>query len=262
MQRLVVLGVVAACGSPHATHVSTPTDEAGRTPSRPDAGAPIAFDVAKTIDTSIAHIWAAPPPPPELPPHPDRDELDDAVPPVPRAREPGRRAPCFANRDVLVGSEIWRDLYPYAISMSSDKPPSGRYGSCTIADGQLRDAKGTLLAELHCGISVYVPGIIDHLGFEIGAHGDAIAAAHDEWLAAADATYEPPRLRAHPPDAMCWGEDAKQTRCWIGGSDAGSHYIFAATTAMPDRGPLRGPSARRFFESHAVQSFTVRITCH
>jgi hypothetical protein len=258
MQRLVVLGVVAACGGSHA---SRPFEVA----STVERDEPIALDVGKTIDTSIDHVWAAASPAAEPPPPPPRDELDDTVVAVPRARKPGRRAPCFANRDVLVGSEIWRDLHAYAIGMSADKPPSGTYGTCTIADGKLRDARGTLLAELHCGISVYVPGIIDHLGFEIGARGADIAAAHDESLRIADATYIPPRVRTHPPDTMCWADDTNQTRCWIegeGGDSAGSHYNFAATTKMPDLGPLRGAPARHFFESHAVRSLTVRITCH
>src|SRR5690606_11934973 len=108
-----------------------------------------------------------PPPPPEPPPRVPAHEREHVAIAVPRARVPGRRAPCFAQRDVLVGAEVWRDLAPYAVRMWSEKPPSGRYGTCTIADGQLRDARGTLLAELHCGITVYVPGIIDHLGFEI-----------------------------------------------------------------------------------------------
>ena len=275
MKRLLVLGAIAsamlACAAPAATVAPsatvTPSEHTTRSKttaaSPPPATASPPLATSAIVDTSIATLWAAPSPPPEPPPTPPRGERDHLAISVPRARVPGRRAPCFAHRDVLVGDEIWRDLSQYAIGMSSDQPPSTRYGTCTIADGQLRDANGALLAELHCGISVYAPGIIDHLGFEVGARGTDVAAAHVAEYREAEAQYDPPRRLT--ADAMCWAEGDKHTRCWIDrgdGNEPGSHYVFAATTPMPERGPLKGAHARTFFASHTVARFTVRITCH
>ena len=283
MKRLLVLGALVACGAPTTTHPrpreATPTTTHPRAAIPPAPAATLAvpkIEAAGIVDTSIATLWAAPAPqaqpqpqqqprsePPPHPGPPPRAEIEHVPRPHPRARVAGRRAPCFPQRDVLVGDEIWRDLSQYAVGMSSDKPPSTRYGTCTIADGQLRDATGALLAELHCGISVYAPGIIDHLGFEVGARGADVAAAHVDEARELGDHYDPPRRLA--ADAMCWAEGDKHTRCWFARGDdneAGSHYVFAATTPMPERGPLTGPHARTFFTSHTIERFTVRITCH
>lgn len=253
MQRLAVLGVigtvVCACGAPIDGRVNPPAaplddaEHAGIEAQPPVEDQP-RLDTRAIVDTSIATVWAAPPPPTEPPPRVPAHEREHVAIAVPRARIPGRRAPCFAHRDVLVGAEVWRDLQPYAISMSSETPPSGRYGTCTIADGQLRDARGTLIAELHCGITVYVRGIIDHLGYEIGARGADIAAEY-----------------ATAP-TICWADGDKHTRCWFETGEETSHYTFAGTPAMPEHGPLRDPDARGFVTSRTVARFTVRMSCH
>ena len=256
MKRVLLLAI-AACGPPPAAPSLPAALPATKSQPREES---VPLDTAAGITTSIAGVWAAHEPHVQAPLGPSI--LDGSEPvehervaiAVPRARVPGRRAPCFANRDVLVGSEVWRDVGAYAIGMSSDEPPSGTYGTCTIKNGQLRDANGTLLAEIHCGITVYTPGIVDHLGFEIGARGADIAAEH--------ATQ----------DTMCWHDFtdddgvAKHTRCWFfanEGEEAGSHYSVAGlAAAMPEQGPLRGAAARGFFTSRTVSHFTVRMSCH
>src|SRR5262245_22054906 len=86
-------------------------------------------------------------------------------------------APCLTDRRTLPGAVMYNDLGRYA-KMFDEHPPSGRYGSCTVANGQVRDADGTLVAELTCGITAHVRGITDHLGFEVGARGVDVAAAY------------------------------------------------------------------------------------
>ncbi|HEY5923808.1 MAG TPA: hypothetical protein VIV11_19135, partial [Kofleriaceae bacterium] len=242
MKRVLLLAV-AACGPHPAPTPASPVELAVKLQRDPEREVDPVLDIKAGMASSIADVWTAHEPrvQPPLVDAGEPVEHDRVAIAVPRARVPGRRAPCFANRDVLVGSEVWSDLDHYAIGMSSEEPASGTYGTCTIKNGQLRDAHGTLVAEIHCGITVYVPGILDHLGFEIGARGSDIAAEH--------ATQ----------DAICWhdfrdDDVAKHTRCSF--SD-GSHYSVAGVAAaMPEHGPLRGAAARGFFTSRTVSHFT------
>jgi hypothetical protein len=248
MKRVLVLSV-AACGAsaPRTQPAPAPVEPAPVEPAHVEQPR---MPSSQIVDTSIAGVWAPTEPHVQAPlsPAPTEPAEEERVAiAMPRPRLPGRRAPCFANRDVLVGAEIWHDLTQYAVGMSSDDPPRGTYGTCTIEHGQLRDARGTLLAELHCGITVYAPGIIDDLGFEIGARGSAIAAEYP----------------TH--DMLCWGDDDTHTRCWFqtgDGEEPGSHYIVAGVLDKDDREPVRGAAARGFFTSRTVSHFTVRITCH
>ena len=243
--RLCVL-LLVACGPSTAARTAPPQPQ----PVRSAQPSP-AIDTQALVDRSDP--WARHEPHVQAPLGPplavSEPESERVAEPAPKPRKPGRRAPCFANRDVLVGSEIHRDLRRYAIGMSSEQPPSGTYGTCTIKDGQLRDAKGTLLAELHCGVTVYAPGIIDPYGFEIGVHGRDV-------------------LPVQPAgDAMCWGDADNHSRCWLQppeGAETAAHYSFAAKLPVaPDhQGPFKGDGAKRFFESHVVSHFTVRVWCH
>lgn len=179
------------------------------------------------------------------------------VPPPPAVRQtarvPGRRAPCFANRDVLAAADVFHDLEQHSVYVGDTDapPPAGRYGTCTIDNGQLRDARGTLVADLHCGITVYVPGIIDHEGFEVGANGKDVAATQPDG------------------DPICWADGDHHARCWFQPTDDAvvehAHYSFAF--AMPENvpgemGPVRGADARDIFAAHQVTHFTQRMWCH
>ncbi len=152
---------------------------------------------------------------------------------------------------MLVASEVYRDLEAHAVAFGDEDaaPPAARYGTCTIHKGQLTDARGRLVAELTCGLTVYVPGIIDNLGFEIGAHGNDVAAEH------------------HDGDVMCWDEGNGHARCWFqtdDGAEAAAHYSFKASidTRAGETGPLKGRDARTLFESRDVAYFTQRMWCH
>lgn len=250
MQRLVVLGVLGVlgtvaygCGAPIAAGVKPPAEPPHEAPRR-RAEDPPRVDLWAVVDTSIATVWAPPPAPTRPAPPAPAAEREHVAIAMPRARIPGQRAPCFAGRDVLVGAEVWRDLVPYANLMSSEPPPSGRYGTCSIADGQLRDAHGTLVAEIHCGITVYAPGVIDHLGFEIGASGAEVAAEYPT------------------APTICRADGDDHTRCWFDTGEETSHYTFAGTPALPSDGLLRDPDARGFATSRRVARFTVRMSCH
>ncbi len=248
MKRLALV-CLTACGAPPVIAVV----ERAPSPVVATAGAPDA--AIEIVDTSIAAIWDR-----ETPHEPhvqaplgpaivETPEPERVALPVARARRPGRRAPCFAHRDVLVGSEVWRDLAQFAISMSSEAPPSGRYGTCTIKDGQLRDAAGALLAELHCGITIYVPGIIDERGFEVGDSTTEIAT---EFPA---------------EEAICWPDEQSHARCWFftrddsdGDEWSRSHYGVDAPIAGDN--PLRDDAARALFAARKLSRLTVRMSCH
>jgi hypothetical protein len=176
------------------------------------------------------------------------DPPEPVAQPLPRARVPGRRAPCFSDRDVLIGFQVWQDVERYAIGMSADEPEQGRYGTCAVSNGELRDANGTVLAHINCGLTVYTRGIIDEHGFEIGASGADIAAAHGN------------------QDIICWPDGDTHTRCWISDDehdDVGSHYVVAGSPAMSlDTGVFRGAAARDFFTARNITHFMVRMNCH
>jgi hypothetical protein len=257
MKRVaLVLVCLAACATPRAERAErADTGPAPpRLPAHDEADvAPLRIDPARIVDTSIGAIWhreAIPEPPPPRAPVVEEPEPDVVARAMPRARTPGRRAPCFAHRDVLVASEIWRDLQAFSLSMSSDPPPSGRYGTCTIANGELRDVRGTLIAELHCGVTAHVPGIIDERGFEVGASTTEIAAEFPTG------------------DAICRGEVEGRARCWFFSRDDNSgssewtqsHYTIAAPIAGDE--PLRGDVARAHFKARTVVALTARMSCH
>ncbi len=240
---------LAACAAP------SPSPVAAVSAPRPVPAAAPALP-APVLDTSIATTWGFDPdrregPSPFAPKleEPEREHIASAVP---RARLPGRRAPCFPKRDVLVAAEAYRDLAGYLVSIGDngeELSPRGRYGTCTVADAKVRDARGTLVGELGCGFVAYVPGIIDELGFEVGAKGSDVA-------------------NALPSDGepLCMANGTTQSRCWFKTSGDDDHpyleYYFAATFTSDD-GVLRGKAARKLFDSHQVVAFAVNAgDCH
>ncbi len=203
------------------------------------------------LDTSVRTVWGVDPNAPLLEPEPEpepelKPEYEHVPIAAPRARVPGRRAPCFPHRDVLVASEVFRDLVAYALYMGADTdpPPKRRYGTCTVEAGKLTDARGTLIAEIHCGLTVHVRGVIDDLGFEVGASGKDIAAER-------------------AGDVICFGYESS-AECYIRRDESdeppASYRIAVAVTT--DDGALTGKSARSTLEANNISAFTARMYCH
>jgi hypothetical protein len=244
--------LLVACSAPAAPRVTVPAPAAAPEPDpAPRAQAP------HPLDTSIATIWGYDPNKPEYKPYvaPAPEEREHTASPAPRPRKQGpKRAPCFANRDVLVASEVFKDLERYTVYMGdagdTTYPPPARYGTCTIKDGKVTDARGTLVAEIHCGLTVYATGIIDDLGFEIGALGSDVAKAREE----------------PNGEVFCWDDGDGHARCWFQNEsgDETVHYGFGTKidTRAGENGPLRGADARLLFETFTVSRFTQRIYCH
>lgn len=124
--------------------------------------------------------------------------------------------------------------------------PSGRYGTCAVSDGVIRDRTGAEVAQLGCGILVQRPGIVDHVGIAVGASGQQVIDRH----AAAEQ-----RIR-------CIGA-GERTRCWFGEDDAAgepiaSYWVAGALPAML----LDGRPALEFFAPRTITSFLMTIYCH
>jgi len=249
--RLCAVLLVAACGGPRSPAPARVPPPPARPPAPPITEPQPAPHIE--LDTSFATVWGYDPNRPAgwspLTPW-SKPERERVASEVPRARRPGRRAPCFAKRDVLVATEVATDLAAYAQYMGDDDkpPPKSRYGTCTIDEHQLRDASGKLVAELGCGITVYVPGIIDSLGFEVGDPGREVAAAHD--------ALDPSRK------LICVAEETTHTRCWYTSGDGQEHASH--TFAVPHTGdePLQGSAARAVFDAHPIARFVESNSCH
>ncbi len=157
-------------------------------------------------------------------------------------------APCFADRKTLVASAVHRDLHLHAVFVGTpEAPPPERYGTCTVGAGTVRDDSGTLVADLSCGITVHVKGIVDHLGFEVGAPGRDIAKAYPN------------------EEAVCREDWGGFVRCWFQPDDGlpPAHYIFKGTLRDATlQHPARGKRARTFVRTHRVRRVVQRMHCH
>lgn len=205
------------------------------------------------LDTSIKTVWGYDPNRPDYKPYIPEEpvpwsEREHVASPVPKARKAGgRRAPCFANRDVLVASEVLADLAAYVVYMGDPDvkpPPPGRYGTCTVKDGKLRDARGRLVAEIGCGLSAYVPGIIDDLGFEVGASGREIAKEREVGAA----------------NVLCVQYDEHITWCWFLRDDGEEHGRYGFATKIDDA--IRGDEARKLFDTGTITALMYQGSCH
>ena len=250
-----VLLLACACGTAPPAAPPAP-------PAKPRVAAAVeAPPVHVELDTSIATVWGYDPnrresttnhyaPPPQ--PTPTYDRVVEPGP-VARARVPGRRAPCFAKRDVLVAGEIANDLEQYQLFVAEEeqhliKPPT-RYGTCRAHKGELRDARGKVIATFSCGVGIYVTGIIDDLGFEVGAAGKDVAAAH---------------LEGEP---ICIADDAKHTRCAFGTANGEESNWYSFPVSLPTDAdglaePVRGDAARKVFDDNKVARIYWRGSCH
>lgn len=242
--RACALLLLAGCSAP--APLVRPAAPTPPLPTVAPAGSP---EPAITLDTSIETIWGVDPhaplrdPDPEPAPAPEPERVAIAAP---RARIAGRRAPCFAHRDVLVASEVFQDLVAYSLYMGADTkpPPKRRYGTCTVEAGKLTDARGTLIAEIHCGLTVHVRGVIDDLGFEVGASGKDIAAER-------------------VGEVMCFGYESS-AECYVrrDESDEPAASYRIAVVVTTDDGVLTGKDARGALEANRIVSFTERMYCH
>jgi hypothetical protein len=173
--------------------------------------------------------------------------------PAPARPQPPGRVPCFNDRtEPLEATAMYEELQKYAMSWmmpEDEKPPPAPYGSCTVADGKITAADGTLVAELTCGVHILVPGIKDDLGFELGtgARGQDVL----------------DRKPGHPP-LTCWANGPTQTRCRFdrpddeADTDSSSYVVDGSISADA----LTGADAIAFFAPRELVELDVSIWCH
>ena len=83
-----------------------------------------------------------------------------------------RAAPCFpGRRTVTIDSELW----DFAAWIDDGRPAGrkGTWGTCKVDKGRVRAPDGTVVADVSCGASIRVAGIVD----EHGGLWDAITKA-------------------------------------------------------------------------------------
>ncbi|MBK9030728.1 MAG: hypothetical protein IPL61_05210 [Myxococcales bacterium] len=173
----------------------------------------------------------------------------EAVPPAPA---PASVTPCFPDRPPLDAGDLLRQLEQHAWWWAQDEaelPPPEAFGTCTVHRGQIHSADGVVVAELGCGVQIFVPGIHDEVGIELGARGADVMA---RWTA------------PHGP-MLCTGDGPDQARCGYERPEDGdtdlTRYVVAGALP-PDVDALTGADAEVFFAPRRVVQIHYSGWCH
>lgn len=159
--------------------------------------------------------------------------------------------PCF-DGPPLVAATVFGDLMQYGATIAywdgTSPLPTTDYGSCRVADGKIFAADDTVVADLHCGISVHVRGIVDHAGLEGGATGADIIARH----------------RGNSERLVC-AQLAGATTCWFRSAELEGEPTARYTVAaqLPGgRGRIDGNEAIELFGPAPTTRFMMTGYCH
>lgn len=140
-------------------------------------------------------------------------------------------------------------LEEYASSLYNepDLPvPKGRFGTCSVVGNVVTVERGSIVAELGCGVRLVRTGIVDDLGLEIGATGQDVLDR---------------KLRPTEP-LRCFPNGAAQTRCMFerapDGDTDGTAYVVDGATSEP----VRGAAAVTYFASRTIVEIHVSAWCH
>jgi hypothetical protein len=173
----------------------------------------------------------------------------------PATAKPARAStPCFpAQKKPLVALEIHKKLASHVTSLHDSKDESVKavaYGTCKLTGNELREADGSLVGELGCGMRVVRRGIADGLGIQVGAHGRDVIARKPKPLPALTCTSN--------------GEDQAICRFATGAHSATS--VDAHPDAYVVRGGLddvvTGADALAFFGQREIAEILVSFWCH
>ena len=172
-------------------------------------------------------------------------------PPAPAAAPAGN--PCFAGAPPLVADDVHKQFEKHAdflwAGSDTGAPPPETFGTCTVHEGNIRAADGTVVAEIGCGLQINVRGIRDDLGIEIGARGADVLSAWTE-----------------PHGQMeCLGNGPSQTRCRYdraedSDTDFTAYIVAGGLPAGSDA--LTGAAAERFFAEREIVQIWHSVWCH
>jgi hypothetical protein len=155
-------------------------------------------------------------------------------------------APCFPDRPSLDAWSMFDDLTPYATDVelvAADGPPSGMFGRCTVEGGFVRDPDGRTVAERSCGLTVFVPDIVDDLGIEVGSPGSAVRGG----------------LGARAARITCMADPDGGVRCYVSDDDEIVRlYLLDGSIAEE----LDGEAAWSYVAAHTITRYQVRGSCH
>ena len=155
----------------------------------------------------------------------------------------------------MSADSVFEDLEDYAVSPSRSSlavlrgeqaAPTRMYGTCRVANGEVRDSAERLVAKLHCGIELFVPGIHDPAGLEVGLMGARVIAAHE---AGADTL-------------VCVG-GRKSTECRF--RDVGQKVaprMRYRVMGVPTDAVVTGTQAVAFFRDRRIAGIFVTVDCH
>jgi hypothetical protein len=174
-------------------------------------------------------------------------------PATPREPTNASATPCFADAPPLAARDIHQTLEKHSWWLpgtdQNEAPPPEPFGTCTAHKGKVTAADGTLVAELGCGVHVYVRGIHDELGLGIGATGADVIA---RWNT------------PHGP-MQCFNNGPGMSRCSFdrppdGDTDLTSYVVAAELPAGTD--VLTGDAAERLFAPREIVQFMYSAWCH
>ena len=169
------------------------------------------------------------------------------------AASPSTGNPCFAGAPPLIADKVHEQFEPHAelswAGSGNGPPPAETFGTCTVHDGKIRAADGTVVAQIDCGLDIHTRGIRDSLGIEVGARGADVLAA---WT------------RPHGP-MVCVGNGPSQTRCRFKRTHAhelpATSYVIAGSLPSGSDA-LSGLPAERFFAEREIVHIGHNVWCH
>ncbi len=172
-----------------------------------------------------------------------------AVAPVtrPAVARAGGGTPCFPGRPPVRIAAVFDELHRYRIGTGTDPRglPRGRFGDCSIAEGQVVDPRGVVVAELPCGIVVKVPGWIDPYGVQVGSQGRL---AVDRHVAAGSR-------------ASCMARGAGRSACWFTGSRGMQEVAYVVDGELGEEW-LADQAALDFLAARRIAQVSYLPDCH
>jgi hypothetical protein len=116
-----------------------------------------------------------------------------------------------------------------------------------VAKGVVTSADGRAVAQLNCGILVEAPGLVDHVGLQVGASARQVIDRHRD-----------PEQRL-----TCVGGAGGETQCWFRPPADHDEPIARYTVrATPPQPVLEGREAVAFFAAQTILRFSLTMYCH